>query len=541
MDVSFVNQQEVGVPLVWVFLNTVIVTALLAAFALWRYRKAVFVGMQRRTAAALPLPPGLTRERAAVDASALPRALAQERATHRKVIRTYLLSVAAGAFPLAWLYLEQSDLPTTPAHIFMVTAILTCAAVPMIAVSLAWSWKRGLSFTLLFLLAGAAAATVVSVLQRIVSGRDPSLDQLLNFLIFFQMAGALLLLPVLLLLASGSSRLRAVVPMIFAALLVFGAAPWAGSWLVFVLIQTKMGLEGLLSTVEVVGIYAPFLLLVIPVGLVAWQRMHALSAAYVSKRFSDAQLLSRMWWLMLVAVIAFDLILSSKRSLLVTLAGAIVAYLAFPFANRWLFARSEPARERTRPRTLLLLRTFGYRARTERLFARIGMRWRYFGPLSVVAAPDVFAHTIDSGDFLEWLTGRIDESFVRSQADLERRLAQFDAAPDPDGRYRVTESCCHDDTWKPTVVSLMDRADVIVMDLRGLTKDHGGCAFELEQLRMRVDAARVVLIVDRKTPGQWLAGAGQQPHGHVVCIERNSAAETNAVFEALLRAGAGTV
>jgi hypothetical protein len=300
--------------------------------------------------------------------------------------------------------------------------------------------------------------------------------------------------------------------------------------------QTQVGQQGLMSTVSFLGVHAPFLLLAIPVGLLAWKRMHAMAETYAMKQLSDTLLLSRMWWLMFVAVIGFDLVLNSERSLLVTLASATLAYLAFPLTNRWLFARSGVARGRERPRTLLLLRTFGYRARTEKLFKRIGTRWRYFGPLSVIAAPDVFANTIDSGDFLAWLTGRIDESFVRSQTDLERRMSQFDVAPDIDGRYRVNEFCCHDDTWKPTVVSLMDHADVIVMDLRGLTEERSGCAFELEQMKSRVDAGRVVLIVDRKTPSALLVQAGERAHGHVVLIEHDTIAETNAIFEALLRA-----
>jgi hypothetical protein len=536
MDLSFVNQQEVGVQLLFVFLNTVIITALLAAFALWRYRNAVLAGMQSHATAMIapPQPPSRSRERNAQ--TMLSETLAWERATHRRVIATYLFSVAAGALPLAALYLVQSEMPTTPMHVVMITGIMLSAAAPMLAVSLAWSWRRGFGFAVLVLLGGAIATTAMSILQRIASGRDPSSDQLLNFFLFFAAAGVILVFPLLLLMASGSSRLRGVVPIIFAALIVFGLAPWVGYWLVFVLMQTTLGQHGLLATVGFFGVHAPFLLLAVPVGFVAWKRMHAIAASYAAKRLSDALLLSRTWWLMFVAVIAFDLILNSKRSLVVTLVGAGIAYFAFPLANRWFLARSRVARGRERPRTLLLLRTFGYRARTEKLFNRIGTRWRYFGPLSVIAAPDVFAHTIDSGDFLAWLTGRLDESFVRSQADLDRRMSQFDAAPDPDGRYRVNEFCCHDDTWKPTVVTLMVQADVIVMDLRGLTQERGGCAFELEQLRERVDAGRVVLIVDRKTPSALMAPAGEQAHGHVVLIEHDSVAETNAVFEALLKA-----
>jgi len=66
----------------------------------------------------------------------------------------------------------------------------------------------------------------------------------------------------------------------------------------------------------------------------------------------------------------------------------------------------------------------------------------------MIAAPDVAARTIDPGDYLRWLTGRADELFVTSRADLDARLDALDMTPDPDGRYRINEFCCRDNTWQ---------------------------------------------------------------------------------------------
>lgn len=541
MELSVVNSQAIGVQLILVFFNTVVITALLSAFALWRYRRSVLIGMQGQAGEALSLPivPAPPRERDTRD----PRvtdALAWERAAHRRVARTYILSVAAGALPLAWIYLTQSGLPRSPAHVLMVAGAMLCAAVPMVAVSLAWSWKRGALSALVMLLAGAVAMTLASMLQRPFYGGRPSADQLYNFVLFFGMAGPLLAVPLLFLLGSGSSRVRGVVPTIFGGLIVFGAAPLAGSWLAITLAGTSAGLGFMLATVSSLGLYAPFLLLTLPIGFIAWIRLHRVANAYSTKRFSDTQLLARMWWLMFVADVAFSLINSGEGPIAFTLVGCVIAYLIFPLANHWLFAHSGLARGRPAPRTLLLLRTFGFRARTERLFDRIGSRWRYFGPVSMIAAPDVVARTLDPGDFLEWLTGRVDESFVRSRSDLERRLAGFDAIPDPDGRYRVNELCCRNDTWQATVVSLMDSADAIVMDLRGLDAGHSGCEFELQQLATRVDAKRVVLVVDRNTDREMLMRAAGSTSGNwqIVTFDRGTVYETDKLFEELLRAAA---
>jgi hypothetical protein len=100
----------------------------------------------------------------------------------------------------------------------------------------------------------------------------------------------------------------------------------------------------------------------------------------------------------------------------------------------------------------------------------------------MIAAPDVMARTIDPGDFLRFAGGRLASSFVTSRGDLNAGLAALDQAPDPDGRYRVNEFCCRDDTWKATVVELMDRADA---DPDGLARPDPDAG----RLRVRTEAA----------------------------------------------------
>jgi hypothetical protein len=158
-------------------------------------------------------------------------------------------------------------------------------------------------------------------------------------------------------------------------------------------------------------------------------------------------------------------------------------------------------------RTLLLLRVFGYTARTEKLFDRIGARWRYFGPVTMIAAPDVVARSIDPADFINYMLGAVDENFVRSSADLQRRLEALDTHRDPDGRFRVNDFCCADTTWRATVTALMDRADVVLMDLRGVTSQQHGCEFELRELPLRIAPNRIVLVVDSVTDRTFVQAA----------------------------------
>jgi hypothetical protein len=187
---------------------------------------------------------------------------------------------------------------------------------------------------------------------------------------------------------------------------------------------------------------------------------------------------------------------------------------------------------------LLLLRLFGETSRSERFFDRVIARWRLVGPVTVIAAPDILARTIDPVDFLRFVTGRAGEAFVESQAQLDSRLAQLDLRADPDGRYRVTEFCCRGNSWQATVTALMSRCDAVVADVRGLTAEREGVRYELEQLAGRVSADRIVLVVDGKTDRAVIERSvtGAQGTLTLVRVERNSRSEIQRVYETLVAA-----
>ena len=157
----------------------------------------------------------------------------------------------------------------------------------------------------------------------------------------------------------------------------------------------------------------------------------------------------------------------------------------------------------------------------------------------MIAAPDVVARTVDPGDFLKFASGRIADSFINTQDDLDHRLATLDLEPDPDGRYRVNEFCCRDSSWQATVVQLIERADAVVMDLRGFNAQRGGCAFELGELARRARPQQVVLLVDASTDRGLLDA--QLPPGElptVVDLPPGKAVAVQGAFAALLRAAA---
>jgi hypothetical protein len=466
-------------------------------------------------------------------------ALAWEKRVRRRVFVAVLLATFVPALLLSALTLYIDNQPMTPAHLYLKAAVLASMAVPMFAVFTATPWWTALRLWCLTLVALAAIGVLLSMLQRPLYGKWPSLDQVMNFVVFFQYAALALWLPMLLGLATGARRVRGVAPIVFAGLLVFGLAPLLGMHLTQWLTGSQMGATWVLSGL---GLDTGFIVLALPVGLLAWRRLKTLARDYDTKRFSDAQLLARTWWLLVVAGNAVEGVSAHEggagRQLQVLVVSAL-AYLMFAPLLAWAlkraYARSLP---RPAPRTLLLLRVFGDTARTEALFDRIASRWQLFGPVTMIAAPDVIARTVDPGDFLRFASGRIGASFVNTQADLDQRLATLDNQPDPDGRYRVNEFCCRDSTWQATVVELIQRADAVVMDLRGFSVQRLGCEFELRELSARLNAEQVVLVVDGSTDRVLLASSigACASRMQLIEVERRSAKQTDAAFVALLRA-----
>jgi len=517
-------------------LNVLLLTLLIAPLVLWRYRRAVLTGMQGRGGELLPVAaPGRAPRRAeAPDAARA--ALQWERRMRRRVFFAVLCATFVSALPLSALFFYLEDLQATPAHLYLKAGVLSSAAVPIFAVLTALPFWRALLLWLATLVGLAAVGVVLSMLQRPFYGKAPSLDQAMNFVVFFHFAAHTLWLPMLLGLATGARRVRGVAPITFAGLLVFGLAPLLGIRLTQWLTGTGLGTTWVLSGP---GLDTGFVLLALPLGLLAWWRLKALARRYEAKRFSDAQLLAATWWLLIVASEAVQRISvhPGVRPLLSVLAVAALSAVMFPPLLAAGLGWAHRGVERPAPRTLLLLRVFGDTARTEALFDRIASRWRCFGPVTMIAAPDVVARTVDPGDFLRFASGDIGASFVATQAELNQRLATLDCASDPDGRYRVNEFCCRDSSWQATVVQLIERADVVLMDLRGFNAQRMGCEFELRELAARLRGEQVVLVVDASTDRVLLdATLGSLWRPEVVEVPRGRARQADAAFEALLRA-----
>jgi hypothetical protein len=257
----------------------------------------------------------------------------------------------------------------------------------------------------------------------------------------------------------------------------------------------------------IIGLQILGALLIAPIG--GWLVL-GLCQKYEKKRYSEMTLIIDSIWLFETVILCIDLSHNEGQGYWLGLA-AFMAYKAITY-----FGLRPMAQEAIQiaPARLLLLRVFGFKRRTERLFKLLEARWRYAGPIQLIAAPDLASSTADPGDFLSFITGNLRNQFIIDPGDIEQRLANMDYAPDPDGRYRVNEIFCGNDAWRPVVQQLMVGSDLVVMDLRGFSAKNQGCLFELQALVDYVPFDRIVLLVDDKTDivllSQTLATQWQQ-------------------------------
>jgi hypothetical protein len=251
-------------------------------------------------------------------------------------------------------------------------------------------------------------------------------------------------------------------------------------------------------------------------GLVGWQVLKWLGHRHVARRSSDQTLTLEAMWLLFAVVqtvsFAFEGLGWIAAGMVAFAAWKLVTSVGFRLAGlgqettSFTAHPSSDGAARTAAPALLLLRVFALGARSERLFDALGKRWLRIGNIDMIAGPDLATTAVEPHEFLDFVGGRMSRQFVRDEADLARRFSARALGPDPDGRHRVNEFFCHDDTWRPTMLRLAQEADVVLMDLRGFTPQNQGCRYELQQLLDFVPLERVIVLIDADAPRDFIEG-----------------------------------
>ena len=236
-------------------------------------------------------------------------------------------------------------------------------------------------------------------------------------------------------------------------------------------------------------------------GVIAWFANKWIKNLYLEKRLNDQSLILDSMWLVFMMIQSIGLAFASVAWYL----AGIVAFVAYKFTVTSRLKAVNPSSDGgSEPVNLLFLRVFSLGRRSEEVFDAVSAHWRYAGNIRMIAGPDLAVTTVEPHEFLEYLSGKIDQSFIPSEEALEVKMNELDTSPDFDGRYRVNDFFCYDDTWQAVLSRLVRESDAVLMDVRGFSASNAGVIFELNELVNVTPLDRVVLVADQTTDASFL-------------------------------------
>ena len=462
----------------------VLLCPVLTLIILARFRAAVGRSMKARVGAAVTPPPALSRSNAPGSArlQVYPAGLPPTRGplavlAHARVRQTIAWYVAAGLFAALVAALVQNLLLADWLGLWPIAVSVFEHVWPLI---LSVAFVAGLSRRQTLLLLGGYALGGLLLTGGSATG---ALAVAIGW-------GINALVPTLIILTVAARPLRAVGPFLAPSAVAAGVALAGGGVLAGRLADAGLNpVVALVLAATAIGFGSGLGLLAIPL----------VARRYRRKAASDQSLLVDQWWL-LFYVVHTALALSSGP----VAAAMLLPYLVYRVVVGIGRRRAGQDAARYRPVRLLLLRVFGDRNRSQWLIRDLGIHWRHIGSIEMIAGTDLVSENLEPHEFLDFLLGRLSRQFITTPEDLRNRLAALDLRPDADGRFRVNEFCCHDDTWRPTLSALIGAADVILVDLRGLARVRKGVVYEIKQLAALGLLGRVVALIDHTTDVPFL-------------------------------------
>lgn len=484
-------------------------------FLLRRYRRAVIKSMQRRSKSEILEPTGfLPPEQPhkppdtapvfkfvdidTLDAAALKRNLLYRQVRRRPWIAAAIYAAAGTAFAatMTAAFLLSSKMALLPLRFLYLTwanawpVLLTINLVAVVS-------RRGRSIGLAVYFLGGIALAIPLL------ARSPDLTVLQLAYLWFDAN----LIPSLLLLFFLNRHIRAVGPLVLVFMIV-GAT--GATLLVTITGQNPKLLRAVSDFAFSLGVGAVSTVLVLHLigfavfALAGWVVLDSLRQMYERKKLSDQSVTIDAIWLTFGIVNSMGLVFQGARWIL----SGITAFAVFKIIGALGFSLVRVRKNPTAPR-LLMLRVFALGRRSERLYEVVGKHWRTAGSIQMIAGPDLATTTVEPHEFLDFVTGKLARRFIDSGRTLDLRIDQMDLKPDSDGRFRVTEFFCHDDTWKLTLSRLADESDAVLMDLRSFTQNNAGCIFEINELFNVVPLQRVVFVFDESTDQQFMRNTMQ--------------------------------
>ena len=306
-------------------------------------------------------------------------------------------------------------------------------------------------------------------------------------------------------------RVRAVGPLVLSFmflavvgcnLALFAVAPDEGFFDLVFGVTSSLGLSSTFLTAAIVLGTAIALGLSV-FALAGWLALRWIGHRYERKKLSDQSITLDAIWLMFALSSSVLLVFEGVAWMLF---GLVVGFGVYKLVARGglslLRRRSSP--DPRESRGLLVLRVFSLGKRSEQMFDALTTHWRHAGDVRLIAGPDLATTTIEPHEFLDFLSRRLDRRFIDGDSALDVRLSEMDVEADRDGRFRVNDFFCHEDTWQMVLSRLVSESDAVLMDLRGFSPQNAGVVFEIQELINVVSVDRVVFIVDETTDEQLL-------------------------------------
>ena len=494
-------------------LSTGAILALPLSYLLLRlYRRALLRGMNRKggktgrrretsraeQAEATPLPAGEFRL-TVLDASfsagtgkSASQLLGRTRSSPWRAGIVYGAGGAVFAAIMAFSFLRSSDTEFLPLRYLILFWVYTWPLV--LTLSLVAATRRR---TKLFLTATHGVVFVALGAAALARSPDSSIGQLVVLWLSTNLPPTLLLLVFLI------RKVRAVGPLV----VTFMVMALTGSNLILSVLDRN---QGLLRSVAEVGFslglggtavfWAINLIGFLLFAVLGWFALQWIRQRYLAKRINDQSLILDTLWLLFGITYSIGLVFEGAAWIL----SGLVAFGAFKATVLAGFRVVSGAEAPSRNARLLVLRVFSLGKRSEELFDAVTRHWRYLGDVRLISGPDLAATTVEPHEFLDFLSGRLERQFIDGTEALEQRINELDTHPDFDGRFRVNDFFCHDDTWQMTLRKLVRSSDVVLMDLRGFSPQNAGCTYELHELVGTAPLKRVVIATDGTTDAGFL-------------------------------------
>ena len=389
-------------------------------------------------------------------------------------------------------YLYASGFEFLPMRFIFFAAAFAWPIALTVGLVASMSWRGWLTIIGIYFLLFA----VISVIGLIRSEAF-TWDQAVRLWLLTNLPGTFLILAFL------PRPIRAVGPLVlvFMVAAVAGTTLWhnvlefAGGPRVFLPVINFFNALGLESRQAVnAATYAVEILGALALALLGWLFLRGIGRLYRWHVITDQSVIIDSLWFLFALTSAIDFTFFGLSWFLAPF-GAFAVYKIVAMTG---FTLASERSSDLDPK-LLLLRVFSLGKRSARLFNAFGKRWRHAGSIRLIAGPDLATSTVEPHEFLDFLSGKLGRRFIAGPEMLGERLVETKQRRDFDGRYRVDDFFCHDDTWQMVLKRLARESDAVLMDLRGFLPGNLGCVFEINELLNVVSLDRVVFVIDDTT------------------------------------------